>query len=251
MRLFKDVSSNLLFIGLVVFVSTALWSYAFFTKEIKTYKNVVSVIGVATKEVTSDHASWRISLARKSLDRSANLIKLSADEKNIQSYLSSSGFSPEEISTPQISAVVNYKPNPNGYGITDEVASYETRSTFYVTTNKVNKVEEGVNLLRRYGEENNIEMVEDTSEYTYSAFEKEKIPLLQKAIEDAQNRANALVNATKGVSKTSIGKILSAQQGIFQVNSTNDNSVSDYGNFDTSSIQKTIRATVTVEFAAN
>lgn len=251
MRIFKDVSPNLLFIGLVVFVSTALWSYAFFTKEIKTYKNVVSVIGVATKEVTSDHASWRITLARRSLDRSANIRGLNEDEKTVRSFLSTSSFTTDEVSSPQISVSTIFKQNPNGYGVTDEIASYETRSTLYVTTNKVNKVEEGVNLLRRYGEENNIELIDDISEYTYSAFEKEKIPLLQKAIEDAQNRANALVNATKGVSKTSIGKILSAQQGVFQVNSTNDNSVSDYGNFDTSSIQKTIRATVTVEFAAN
>ncbi|OGK63009.1 hypothetical protein A2334_01510 [Candidatus Roizmanbacteria bacterium RIFOXYB2_FULL_38_10] len=251
MRLLKNVSPNLLFIGIVVFISTALWSYAFFTKEIKTYKNTVSVIGVATKDVVSDYAVWRISVSRKSLDRSENVRKLTEDEKVIQAFLKDKGFTKDEISSSKISVSTIYKQNPNGYGVTDEVSSYETKSTVYVRTNKVYKVDEGTNLLRRFCEENNIELADASPDYTYLNFESEKIPLLQKAIEDAQKRAHALVNATKGVSRTSIGKILSAEQGVFQVNGANDNSVSDYGNFDTYSIRKTIRATVSVEFAAN
>lgn len=250
MKTTSSISPNLIFIGFIVLVSTIIWSLAFSKKEIKTYKNAVSVVGVSTKDVVSDKSVWRISLSQKSLDRAKNIKDLSVDEKIVQDYIASLGFDKKDISVPQITVNTIYKPRDNGYGDSTEIIAYETRSSFFLNSTQVYKVSEAVNQLRRYAEEKSINLVDNNAEYTYSAFESEKIPLIQKAIGDAQDRANALVNATEGVSKTSIGKILSAQQGVFQVNGKDDNSVSDYGNFDTYSIEKTIRATVKVDFNA-
>ena len=248
MKIFKDVTPNLLFIGAIVLISTIIWSSAFSKKEIKTYKNAVSVVGVSTKDVVSDKAVWRISTSRKSLDRADNVRKLGVDEKTVRDYVVSLGFNKDDVSSSQLTVNTIYKPKENGYGDTTEVVAYESKSTIFVTSKDVYKVSTAVDQLRRFSEEKNIDLVDDNAEYTYSMFESEKIPLLKLAIKDAQERANALVTASSGVSKTSIGKILSAQQGVFQVNSKNDNSVSDYGNFDLSSVEKTIRATVKVDF---
>lgn len=250
MKIIKNVTPNLLFIGIIVLVSTIIWSVSFSKKEIKTYKNAVSVVGVSTKDVVSDKAVWRIGIVSKSLDRAQNVKDVNADEKVVRGFINGLGFNKDEISSSQLTVTTVYKPKENGYGDTTEVVAYETKSTFFITTKDVYKVSESVNKLRLFGEEKNIDIVDNNSEYTYSTFESEKIPLLKKAIEDAQSRADALVNATHGVSKTNIGKILSAEQGVFQVNSKNDNSVSDYGNFDLSSVEKTIRATVRVDFNA-
>lgn len=247
---FKDVTPNLLFIGAIVLLSTVIWSNAFSKKEIKTYKNAVSVIGVSTKDVVSDKAVWRISVSKKSLDRAKNIKDITVDENKVRDYIISLGFDKEALSSSQISVDTNYKAKETGYGDTTIVENYETKSYFTINTDDVYKVSEGTNKLRQYSEENNIILSSNSTEYTYSKYESEKIPLLKLAIGDAQDRANALVNATSGVSKTSIGKILSARQGVFQVNSKNTESVSDYGNFDTSSIEKTIRATVSVDFNA-
>lgn len=248
MKLFKDISPNLLFIGAVVLVSTIIWSSAFSKKEIKTYKNAISVVGVSTKDVVSDNAVWRIAVSRQSLDRAENVRKLGVDEKTLRDYVIGLGFNANDLSSSQLTVNTIYKPKDNGYGDTNEVIAYESKLTIYVTSGDVYKVNRAVDQLRRFSEEKNIDLVDDYAEYTYSKFESEKIPLLKLAITDAQERASALVNASSGVSKTSIGKILSAQQGVFQVNSKNDNSVSDYGNFDLSSVEKTIRATVKVDF---
>ena len=250
MKILKDVSPNLIFIGGIVLFSTIIWSLAFSKKEIKTYKNAVSVVGVSTKDVVSDKAVWRISTSRKSLDRADNVRKLGNDEKTIRDYVIGLGFAKENISSSQLTVNTIYKPREGGYGDTTDVSAYESKITIFVTSTDVYKVSSAVDQLRRFSEEKNIDLVDDSADYTYSKFESEKIPLLKIAIKDAQERANALVNASSGVSKTSIGKILSAQQGVFQVNGKNDNSVSDYGNFDTASIEKTIRATVSVDFNA-
>lgn len=245
----SGISPNLIFIGAIVLASTIIWSTAFSKKEIKTFKNSVSVTGVATKNVTSDKALWRIGISRKSLDRSKNLQLLKSDEQDVREYIAGLGFEKNEISESQFNVATVYKEKESGYGTTNVIENYTSTVSIFVSTNKVYKVGEGVNKLRLFVEGKGIDLSENRAEYTYSAFETEKIPLLEKAVADAQLRANALVSSTTGVSKTAIGKVLSAQQGIFQINSANDSSVSDYGNFDLSSIEKTIRATVKVEFA--
>lgn len=247
-KLFEPISPNLKFIGAIVLISTIIWSTAFSNKEIKTFKNSVSVTGVATKDVTSDKALWRMGISRKSLDRSNNLQLLKSDEQDIREYIAGLGFDKTEISESQFNVATVYKEKESGYGTTNVVENYTSTVSIFVTTNKVYKVSEGVNKLRLFVEGKNIDLSDNKAEFTYSAFESEKIPLLEKAVADAQLRAKALVSSTTGVSRTSIGKVLSAQQGIFQVNSANDSSVSDYGNFDLSSLNKTIRATVKVEF---
>lgn len=249
-KIFKNVTPNLLFIGSIILLSTIIWSNAFSKKEIKTYKNAVSVVGVSTKDVVSDNAVWRITISRKSLDRAKNIKELTADEKLVRDYIVSLGFDKQIISPSQMGVDTIYKAKETGYGNTTEVENYETKATFTITTNDVYKVAEGTNKLILYCEERGIGLINNKAEFTYTNYESEKIPLLKIAISDAQDRANALVNASSGVSKTSIGKILSAQQGVFQVNSKNDKNVDDYGNFDTTSIEKTIRATVRVDFNA-
>lgn len=247
----KFLANGWLVLGSSILLGMLFWSLSFYAKDIKTYKQVVSVTGTATKNVESDLAKWHISLARKSLDRGENMSSVIADESAVREYLTKNGFSESEISSSSIDVTPIFKQNPNGYGPTDEVANYETRSTFVITTKKVSTVSTMRSELRRMAEVQGIEISSEFAEYSYSQFDKEKIPLLKKAIIDAQERAQALVSATVGVSRTSIGRIVNAQQGVFQVNAANDNSVSDYGNFDTTSILKTIRATVSVEFMAN
>ena len=185
------------------------------------------------------------------IDRSKNLQLLKSDEQDLREYLASLGFEKSEISESQFNVTTVYKEKESGYGTTNIIENYNSTINFYVTTNKVANVSQGINKLRLFVEERGLDLSENAAEFTYTSFEAEKIPLLEKAVEDAQLRANALVSSTTGVSKTTIGKVLSAQQGIFQVNSANDTSVSDWGNFDLSSIEKTIRATVKVEFATD
>ena len=69
--------------------------------------------------------------------------------------------------------------------------------------------------------------------------------LLATATKDAQRRGRVLVESTGG----HLGKLRNVDVGVFQVTSPNSTDVSDYGEYDTSTIQKDVTAVVDVTFA--
>ena len=71
--------------------------------------------------------------------------------------------------------------------------------------------------------------------------------LLKQAMEDAQVRAKAIVEATGG----EVGNVMSVRSGPFQVTSPDSVDISAGGYYDTSTIEKTITSTVTVMFKVN
>jgi hypothetical protein len=68
--------------------------------------------------------------------------------------------------------------------------------------------------------------------------------LLQDAMKDAQVRAVALTKAVGGT----IGAVLSVRSGPFQVTTPDSTMNTDAGAYDTSTIAKTVTATVSVTF---
>jgi hypothetical protein len=81
-------------------------------------------------------------------------------------------------------------------------------------------------------------------EYYYSKLSDVRIALLSDAIADAKARATKLAEA--GGKK--IGALQSATNGVVQVLAPNSANTSDYGTYDTSSIEKNIMVTVKTSF---
>src|SRR5690606_2242284 len=83
-------------------------------------------------------------------------------------------------------------------------------------------------------------------EYYYSKLSELRVSLLADAIKDAKARATELAES----SGSRVGTLKAASTGVVQVLSPNSVEVSDYGQYDTSSIEKdvmvTVRATFTV-----
>jgi len=63
-------------------------------------------------------------------------------------------------------------------------------------------------------------------------------------MENALERAKQIASSTG----SNVGALKSASQGVFQITPVNSTAVSDYGNYDTSSINKTVKAVVTVRY---
>ena len=80
--------------------------------------------------------------------------------------------------------------------------------------------------------------------FTYSKIEDAKLELLGKASQNAYERAVIIVSKTGG----KIGPIRSASQGVFQIVAKNSTDVSDYGSYDVTTIEKTVKAVVTMDF---
>ncbi len=72
-----------------------------------------------------------------------------------------------------------------------------------------------------------------------------KLRLLAQATEDGYRRAVTLAQGSKG----KIGALTSAQQGVFQITERHSTDTAGGGEYDTSSIEKTAKAVVTLEYA--
>jgi hypothetical protein len=82
-------------------------------------------------------------------------------------------------------------------------------------------------------------------QYVYTKLPALRPQLLAAATKDAQQRARVLVAATGA----KLGKLRGVDVGVFQVTTPNSTQVSDYGEYDTSTLRKDVTAVVNVIFA--
>lgn len=80
--------------------------------------------------------------------------------------------------------------------------------------------------------------------FTYTKLEEVKLDLLGKASQNAYERASIMASKTNG----KIGPVKSASQGVFQIVPRNSTDISDYGSYDVTTIEKTVKAVVTMDF---
>ena len=69
--------------------------------------------------------------------------------------------------------------------------------------------------------------------------------MLERATANARERVEKLLSA----SHAHVGELRSASQGVFQITPAYSTDVSDYGINDTTTIDKSIKAVVTIEYA--
>ncbi len=114
---------------------------------------------------------------------------------------------------------------------------------FYIESKDVSKVtqlaQEASEILSA-----GVELIAESPDYYLTNIESEKIALLGLAIENAKARAEEIAKRTQ----SKITGLKSASQGVFQVTEKNSMEVSDYGLFDTKSLEKTIKCVVSTEF---
>jgi hypothetical protein len=128
---------------------------------------------------------------------------------------------------------------------TDQLAYYWVACQCGVITTNVNLIAKIATMLTDYATENILVQMA-APEYLLSDLPTIKVELLQEATQDGWKRAKALTQE-----KGRIGRLVSARQGVFQITaplSTTDSPSDWAGEYDTSSIEKEIRAVVSLEF---
>jgi hypothetical protein len=81
-------------------------------------------------------------------------------------------------------------------------------------------------------------------ELTYSKLDEMRVKLLTNAIKDATERANAIAFE----SGRTVGSLRNATGGVVQVLAADGVEISDYGSYDTSSLNKEVMVTVRASF---
>lgn len=106
--------------------------------------------------------------------------------------------------------------------------------------NLIDKVSKDVTELIKDG----MQIVSFPPEYVNVEIEDIKMKLLGKATANGYERACILAKNSNG----KVGALNSASQGVFQITPLHSTEVSDSGQYDTSTIEKTVKAVVTLEF---
>ena len=174
---------------------------------------VVSVRGLAEKEVKADHVIWPIAYRTTGNDLSALYNEIKTKNRLIIDFLTQNGIAPKEITT-AAPAIGDKKTNQYN---TDQTGDrYYVKSVLTVSTKEVDKV---IQLLPRMGEllKNGIAVssgdYETMVEYEFTSLNDIKPQMIEEATHNAREAAEKFAKD----SDSDLGKIQSATQGLFSI----------------------------------
>lgn len=202
----------------------------------------IYMTGSAEEVVMSDKATWTLVLNTKKPTLAMSYQALQKQIPVIKKYLTENGIEEKNITVEPASYWTSFKRYPNGNS-SDEISAYNYSQYIKVKSDDVEKIQFLSTDIQKFAEQD-FEINSQTPEYQYSKLADLKIKLIEKASQDAKNRANSALS----VNGNHTGRILSVKTGVFQITSPESADVSDSGIIDTSSVEKKVTAVVNVTY---
>lgn len=213
---------------------------AYTAYDIKLAADNIEVTGSAKEAVVADTARWVLNLEARTgpndLENGYRLLD-SATEK-IATYLRAQGF--EDFETPAITSAPSYvypqfgDPIFTGFSVNRQVL---VRSG---DVEAINNLAKSIEPFSGAG----YNVTTQAVELTYSKLDEVRVTLLSKAIQDAQARAEAIAKE----SGRTVGTLRTSSSGVVQVLPQGGVDISDYGSYDTQSMNKEVMVTVRAKF---
>jgi len=205
--------------------------------------NIIKVKGYAQRQIKSDVGLWRGELTVRAPDLSAAYSAIDGNRAKVREMIEKLAFDKESsIDFFPVAIEIQYKLGEKGVK-TDVISSYVLSQTIEIQSHQIDKIE-SVSKTASDLISQGIEFRSQQPVYTASGIEKIKLDLLAEATKNAYDRARTLAENSGG----KVGALSSASQGVFQITPLNSTNVSDYGEYDTSTIDKIVKAVVTFEF---
>lgn len=201
----------------------------------------ITVTGSARVNATADKAVWSLNAEQIAPTLSESVRKVESATKAVTQYLTDGGVPAVSV---EYGAVSSYQQEEfvNGNS-TGRILNYRASRTITVRSDDVEliaKLSNGIGSLLQTG----VSVTNYGPQFYVSKLSELRPELLKQAMEDAQVRAKAIVEATGG----KVGSVMSVRSGPFQVTSPDSVDTSSGGYYDTQTIEKTITSTVTVMF---
>lgn len=237
-------SIGLLWLGLALalglIIASLLLSSAL--ESIKSGEQTVTVKGYAEKNITSDLGVWNGYVSVRSYDLVSGYAKLQSDITVLSKYLKEKGVHEDMIKLGPVTNYASYRYTADGRS-TGELSHYNLERAITVTSSDVKLIEvlasESTSLIQQ-----GLEINSSLPQFFYTKLNDLKTEMLGRATEDAKDRARVIAEG----SGSKVKSINSATQGVFQITAPNSSEISDWGEFNTSSVEKTIKAVVTASF---
>ena len=232
-------------VGMII---SAFMLSRFMLKIQQTTEKSITVKGVAEKQVQADVAAFTASVSVKAPTRSEGHAMLEKAAKVLCAKLDGLGFGAavredESIVCNEIyrSIVTKERGKETTTSVFDH---YSLTYSVRVRTSQVDLTAK--NVLKIYELTARKQDVSVTDpQYYISNPEQYKLALVNEASASAAERARTAARQ----SGSELGPLMTARQGVIQITRPASNDTSDYGMYDTSSVQKVIRLVMTMEFA--
>jgi uncharacterized protein len=239
-----NATAGLLLLGLTLGLGLVLASLVVSRslERIKLAGDKITVKGYAEEKVVSDAGTWRGTVTVRATDLQAGYRQLERDTERVVQMLESAAGKGAASTAPVTTRTV-YETGPGG-AQTGRVSGYELERGFELTSGDVS-------LIARIAGEASALISEGVNinswppQYFFGDLNAVKVRLIGAATKDAQLRAEQFA-ANSGVT---VGPLRSASQGVFQITRPNSTDTADYGSYDTGTVEKVVKAVVTVEYS--
>jgi len=225
-------------LGLSLIIGTIIVARTFVV--VKSMDNVITVSGSAKQEVRADSARWMGSFSRTVTvsGMSTGYAQMKADEQAVVAFLTGQGVPSENITISPVFSNEIWKNDTNAPKEYNLVQSVEVKLD---DVDKMTGLAKESSTLATRGVIFSAGMVE----HYYQALPELRVTLLPDAIADAKKRAEAIATS----SGKTVDSIKSVSMGVVQVMPAGTVDVSDYGMYDTGSIDKEVMVTVKTTFS--
>lgn len=212
-------------------------------EQVKFQNQRITVKGYAERTITSDIASWRGQITTRSTELVTAYDNLQADLNKVLFYLEQKGISRDDVDIASVITSIQYKRTANGM-TTNIVEGYNLVQPVSITSSNIEQIAEIANEITVLIQQG-VEFDSFPPQYFYTKLDDMKIELLGEATKNAYMRAEQLAEN----SGSKVGSLKYASQGVFQITPVYSTQVSDYGTYDTSTIEKSVKAVVTIEYS--
>lgn len=255
---YKSRGSIIGLIGIIIISGAVVWSSSVLARgavRFKTATEVVRVVGSASMPITSDLVIWTGTVTHQAPDLVSAYKGLKGDVSKVVTYLEKQGVDPKEISTKAIitSGLYAQAPlNPNNNGNSSSRLTYR-KLVAYQLTEDVQVRSHNVQLISKLSRQvtdllaSGVNFQSNPPSYIYTKIGEAKIQILQKAAADARNRAETLAKSAGAT----LGQVRYIHMTPLDISPRDSVDLSGDGEYDTSSLNKTITAVVNMGVSLN
>lgn len=235
---------NAIVFGIAIILSSIFIGYSYSHRNQK--DGHIYVTGLGEASFTSDLIVWDCQFIAENKNLKQAYETIEKEKAIISEYLIAKGIKAENIvfnSVQTFERTKNqYAPNGDYKGVT--FSHYQLRQTVTIESTEVDKIEkvsrEITELLNK-----SVKLDSEAPRYYYTKLADLKLDLISKATEDAKLRADNIAKYSGG----SLGKLVDAKMGVFQILGQNSNeSYSWGGTFNTSAKNKTASITMKLRY---
>ena len=235
---------NAVIFGLAIVIAAALFGNAVINRNKS--DGTISVTGLGKADFASDLIVWEGSYSTLNTDLKQAYTDLEKNKKLITDYLNAKGINTNEIVFNAVSTLEKKEQNYSETGryMGDKFIGYLLSQSIKIESKNVGQIEK---IAREITELLNkgVQFYSQPPRYYYTKLANLKIEMISRATEDARIRAEKIAQN----SGSTLGELIDAKMGIFQITGQNSNENYSWGGtFNTSDKKKTASITMKLNY---